>query len=226
MKARMRVYHRRTVPRLRILITALLFFALVSLYFLDHAVRPVFLTAAELKLHAAASNTIAQAIRDVVAGGVGYRDLIAVQTDTAGRIVMMQPNTTAVNQLMADANRKVQEKVDELAHTTIGIPLGQALGSFIFAASGPTIPVRCQPLGSATTSIIDKFESAGINQTRHSLWLEVKVRIRVVIPLAGSAMDIATQVPLTEAVLVGEVPSTYIQIQGAGGGIPRPPSGP
>ena len=222
----MRVYRRRTIPRLRVYAILILGPLLVSFYFVERAVRPVFLAAAEIRVHAAASTAIAAAIRDVVATGINYRDLISVQTDLAGRIVMMQPNTAAVNRLTAESTLKVQENVDSLEHSTIAVPLGQVLGSFIFAAAGPNIPIRCQQIGSARTAIIDKFESTGINQTRHSLWLEVRVRLRVLIPLAGSAMEVATQVPLTEAVLVGEVPSTYIQIQGAGGGLPRPPSGP
>lgn len=222
----MRVYQRRTISRLRLFMVALLFLVVASFYILERAVRPVFLTAAEMSIHSAASTAIAEAVRDVVSTGIDYRDLISVQTDSSGRIVMMQPNTNAVNRLTAESTLKVQAKIDGLAHNAIGIPLGQALGSFIFAATGPTIRVRCQQIGTATTTIIDKFESAGINQTRHSLWLEVKVRIRVIIPLAGSAMDVATQVPLTEAVLVGQVPSTYIEIQGMGGGILGRPRGP
>ncbi len=222
----MRVYRKRTVPRLRIYAIVLLGLLLASFYILERAIRPVFLTAAEIRVHAAASTAIAEAIRDVVSAGINYRDLIFIQTDSTGRIVMMQPNTGAVNSLTAESTLKVQQTIDGLEQSTIRVPLGQALGSFIFAAAGPHIPIRFQQIGSAWTSIIDKFESAGINQTRHSLWLEIKVRLRVLIPLAGSDMEVATQVPLTEAVLVGDVPSTYIQIQGMGGGLFRQPAGP
>jgi hypothetical protein len=43
------------------------------------------------------------------------------------------------------------------------VPLGQALGSSIFAPSGPRIPITLYPYGSVEVNVNDSYEVTGIN---------------------------------------------------------------
>ena len=60
------------------------------------------------------------------------------------------------------------------------------------------------------TKVVDRFEQAGINQTRHKIYLVVEAEMRIVIPLVSSAVKVESQVPLTEATIMGEVPHLYL----------------
>ncbi|MBO7736819.1 MAG: sporulation protein YunB, partial [Clostridia bacterium] len=53
--------------------------------------------------------------------------------------------------------------------------------------------------------------SVGINQTKHSIYLEVIADISIVLPSGTSNFASLTQVLICESVLVGTVPDTYLQ---------------
>ena len=63
------------------------------------------------------------------------------------------------------------------------------------------------------TDFSTEFENAGINQTRHRVYLKVSAQVRIVAPLSGSAIEVQTVVPITEMIIVGDVPDTYINVE-------------
>jgi sporulation protein YunB len=69
-------------------------------------------------------------------------------------------------------------------------------------------------VGTVRVKIIDNFESAGINQTRHSIYLSFDTNVRIVIPTKSGDALVATQVPLAETIIVGTVPTTYVSLPG------------
>ncbi|HBR33154.1 MAG TPA: sporulation protein YunB, partial [Firmicutes bacterium] len=130
------------------------------------------------------------------------------KVDNRGRVVLMQPNTGEINRLASDATITVQALMKNFKDT-IYIPFGQLLGSQILAGRGPDIPIVIVPVGTVESRVYDLFEQAGINQTRHKISLEVRTTVRILVPLLGSQVEIKTEVPLTEAIIMGEVPQVY-----------------
>ena len=90
------------------------------------------------------------------------------------------------------------------------------LGSQLLANYGPRIKVSIYPLGTVRTSVFDKFEAAGINQTRHQIYLDIETQVQVVVPLVSSEVTVSTQVPITDTVIVGPVPSFYANFFASG----------
>ena len=56
------------------------------------------------------------------------------------------------------------------------------------------------------------FEDAGINQTRHRIYLEVNTKVKVVIPLTTDTKEVKAEIPICETVIIGDVPNSYINI--------------
>ncbi|HHW13120.1 MAG TPA: sporulation protein YunB [Firmicutes bacterium] len=184
-------------------------FLIGGFLFADHRLRPVIQAKAEAHARVLATTSINQAIREKVAKNIRYEDLISVKVDNRGRVVLMQPNTGEINRLASDATITVQELMKNTKDDKIYLPLGQLLGSQILAGRGPDIPVVIVPVGTVESRVYDVFEEAGINQTRHKIYLEVKTMVRVVVPLLDSLVEIRAEVPLTEAIIMGEVPQVY-----------------
>lgn len=65
-----------------------------------------------------------------------------------------------------------------------------------------------------TTKILSDFEQAGINQIRHKIYLEVTAHMQVVVPMVTATDNVVVQVPITEVLIMGDVPETYIQLEG------------
>ena len=89
------------------------------------------------------------------------------------------------------------------------MPLGQTLGSKLFAPVGPRIPIRVVPYGSVRAHIIDSFDVTGINQTRYNISLRATCSVRVIIPLLSARTETVTDIPLTTVLIPGKVPDTY-----------------
>ena len=58
---------------------------------------------------------------------------------------------------------------------------------------------------------VSDFEAAGINQTRHSVYLEIVADISIIMPSGTSNFASMTEVLICESVLVGSVPEAYLQ---------------
>ena len=43
--------------------------------------------------------------------------------------------------------------------------------------------------------------------------MKVNTKVRVVVPLTGTEIAVNTQVPMTEAVIVGQVPQVYVGLE-------------
>ncbi|HEY8392143.1 MAG TPA: sporulation protein YunB [Capillibacterium sp.] len=176
--------------------------------FADHQLRPTIMARAEAHARVMATTSINQAIREKVAKNIRYEDLISVKVDSRGRVVLMQPNTGEINRLASDATITVQELMRN-TKDKIYLPLGQLLGSQLLAGRGPDIPIVIVPVGTVESRVYDVFEQAGINQTRHKIYLQIRSTVRILIPLLSSQVEIKAEVPLTEAVIMGEVPQVY-----------------
>lgn len=173
--------------------------------------KPTLLAIAETKATVIATQSINQVINDRVNLAVDPNSLMNVTLDSRGRVVLIQPNTMEFNKIAADTTIKVQDILQELSKEKINIPMGQILGSQLLASMGPDITVTIIPLGTVQVKVVDKFEQAGINQTRHMIYLIATTQIKIVVPLVSKDISVDTQIPIAEYVVVGDVPNTYVQ---------------
>ena len=91
----------------------------------------------------------------------------------------------------------------------LSIPVGTLTGSSLLAGRGPSIHVRMQAVGSAKASLRNAFTSAGINQTRHQVLLDVSVTMSILLPGFITDAQVTSEIAVAETVIVGGVPNTY-----------------
>jgi sporulation protein YunB len=194
-----------------VIIGSLLVIGVYFFWTMEIHLKPTLLAIAETKATMIATESINNVINDQVSRSIDPQTLVNVKVDSRGRVVLIQPNTMEFNKLAADTTIKVQNSLKEIAAEQISIPIGQVLGSQFLASMGPKITVTIIPVGTVQVKVVDKFEQAGINQTRHMVYLIATTQIRIVVPLVSKSVSVNTQVPIAEYVVVGEVPSTYVQ---------------
>ena len=71
--------------------------------------------------------------------------------------------------------------------------------------------------GSVETDLRTEFREAGINQTLHRIYLEVKCHVTILTPYDTIKETIVNQVLLVEGVIIGNIPSTYYNLEGLNG---------
>ncbi|MEN6414450.1 MAG: sporulation protein YunB [Veillonellales bacterium] len=208
---RFAVRRKKTVPPWSFVIIILCITALIGFWVVESHLKPTLLAIAETKATLIATQSINDVINENISNSVDPQTLVAVKVDSRGRVVLIQPNTMEFNKLAADTTIKVQDSLKNITEEQITIPIGQVLGSQLLASMGPKITVTIIPVGTVQVKVVDKFEQAGINQTRHMVYLLATTQIRIVVPLVSKSVAVNTQVPVAEYVVVGEVPSTYVQ---------------
>jgi sporulation protein YunB len=192
------------------LVLLLFLLSIVTFWTIDRRLRPTLMQISEARARQVATDVINKAINEKVAFSIRYEQLISVRPDSQGKIAMIQYNTGEISRLSSITAVYVQSALKKIDSIRIRIPLGQVLGSQILAAWGPAIYVKVMPIGTVSSKVVDRFEQAGINQTRHKIYLVVEADMRIVIPLVSSAVKVESQVPLTEATIMGEVPHLYL----------------
>jgi len=187
---------------------------IIGFYLIDFGIRPTLINLAETRAEQIAVKAISEAIRSDISPKIKYQTLIFINFDKSGKVSFLQPNTGEINRISAETSLAVQRRLKDLPKQTIKIPVGQIFGSRIGAGFGPDLPVKIFPLGVVESTIADSFDVAGINQIRHRIYVAVKVKIRMVVPMVDRQIGVNARVPLVEAVVMGEVPNIYV---GSGG---------
>ena len=143
-----------------------------------------------------------------------YDDLCVVTKDSNGSISMLSSNIIVVNEIISDVAIKIQEELNETSNAIFYIRLGSFIGSKLLAGRGPNIKIQMSTIGNVETDLRSEFTSAGINQTLHRIYLEVKCNVIILTPYHTIEEQIVNQVLLAEAVIVGTTPNTYYNLEG------------
>lgn len=88
------------------------------------------------------------------------------------------------------------------------------LGTKILSGRGPDIPIKMATVGNVETDLVSQFSQAGINQTLHRIYLNVSCKVTILTPFDTIDQNITNQVLIAEAVILGEVPSNYYNLNG------------
>ncbi len=194
----------------------MIFFLLLGMFlWVDRVLQPTIFKIAEVRAIQVATESINRSVQQkVLDSNLQYQDFIQVHKDSQGHIVLMQANTVMINQFATDVTLMVQSALRQLSRESFRIPLGQVTGTQLLAGYGPRIPVGIVPVGSVRVKVDDRFEQAGINQTRHRIYLDFTAEVRIVVPPRSATTQVATRVPLVESIIVGQVPGTFVSIPG------------
>ncbi|MBE3592861.1 MAG: sporulation protein YunB [Thermoanaerobacter sp.] len=196
----------------------------VLYYFTEYRLKPAIIAVSETLAKETAVNTINDAINERVLKGIEYKDLIYVRTDNNGKVSMLQANTIEMNLLAAKITKEVKENLNNIGPLHAKIPLGSVFSSDLFANVGPKIKIGLLPVGTVDVDFSSEFEPAGINQTRHRIYLDIQTTIRIIAPLASDKVAVTLHMPIAESIIVGDVPASYVDVNGDKFTIPVPQS--
>ncbi len=209
------MFRRRRPYRLLFVWVFIFLFLGAGFLWIDRTLRSTILKVAEVQVVQLATEAIYSSVQqELWKNNLQYQDFIQVHKDNQGRVVFMQANTVKITRMAAEITLAAQKGLQELSNQTLSLPLGILTGTQLLANKGPRVKVSLVPMGTVRVNVQDKFEPAGINQTRHRIWLDFDTQVRIVIPAMSAQTKVATQVPLAESIIVGEVPETFVSISG------------
>lgn len=172
--------------------------------------EPILASMATARVSNTVNRIVVEAVSDAIQGGeIDYGILVEFEKDADGRVTALKSNMAAFNRLQASISDDILLRLSEVSTSTLSIPIGTLTGSSLLAGRGPLIRVKMQSVGSTTASFRNTFSSAGINQTRHQILLDVNVNVSILLPGFRTSTRVTNEISVAETVIVGTVPESY-----------------
>ena len=153
---------------------------------------------------------VSVAVNEAVENGdIDYQNFVIFEKDETGHITALRSNVAEVNRMQGQITDEILHRLSEVATSELEIPLGTLTGSALRAGRGPSLFVRMQAVGSASAAFRNQFTAAGINQTRHQIFLDVDVYMSILLPGMKTSTRVSNEIAVAETVIVGGVPDTY-----------------
>lgn len=197
-------------------IAGFMVFCIVSVL-CDMRLRPIIQTVGGNALKNTLSNVLDGTVNEMVDElGVQYGEMVNIERNKNDEIVAITLNTTCINGYKTEISDGCSDRLSAFTETNVPVPVGAILGfSFLNGRKG-CIDVPATIYGFAVTDVVSKFESAGINQTRHTIYLDVEASAHAYIGLCHLNESVDETIILVETIIVGEVPNSYYTISKQG----------
>ena len=145
-------------------------------------------------------------------GQYEYDYFVTLEKNTDGNITAIKTNMARINTLSSIILREVVD-VTSSEVLEIDIPLGNLLGSNLLMGRGPNIPVKIVMLTSSYADFRNELTTAGINQTKHQIIIELVVEVDIIIPWETVSTQTISEILVAETIIVGSVPDTYLKME-------------
>ncbi|MBO5908716.1 MAG: sporulation protein YunB [Clostridia bacterium] len=194
-----------------------LFLAMVVVLWGISRLEPVVLSFAEEQFRNRTAKSVALSVAEVMAEeNIEYSSLIDIDTDTDGNVTRLSANTPKINLLKSEVSLRILEKLNRDVKSE-KVPLGNLTGILFLTAKGPSFNVRLTDIESLSVETVSTFSSQGINQTRHTITLTLKLRLNIALFTKPRKLEIEDSVVIADIVIVGRVPDGYTAVNKADG---------
>lgn len=209
MRHHRKIGKRRLKPQYKFLLVIAVLIGLIVL--IDCQLRPLVRALAVNQAKIISNTVINQVVLDeMTKEQIRYEDLVDIQKGADGKILAIGANAIRMNELKSAVSLHSQQQIGEIMDKALQIPIGTLIDSEFTRGRGPNIPIHLSLSGNVQTEFTSNFESAGINQTRHRIYLTVHTSIFAIIPgYYNASTEVETSVMVAETIIVGEVPEVY-----------------
>lgn len=196
--------------KLYIVLTIILLIIISIFLYLHYVVNPIIIDATEAKVRSLTQSSVENAVYSVIQDEQIYNELIEIIKDDNNDIQMITANAYKINLLSKEILTSAQESLNNLGEQGIEIGIGTFTGITLLTDRGPKVNLKLSPIGTIYTRFHSEFTSAGINQTIHSIYLYVETDVSIILPTDTKIVNTTTEILLTESVITGKIPDTYL----------------
>ncbi len=192
------------------IITALFFTALILLLY-GISLNKTLDEYGQTALKNAVCTEINNSINDyVLNNGNLFSALVHHEYNEQGKLCAIQLDSGKLGVLQSGLEKAILHTAAEIENAGFDVPLGNLLGSKLFSGRGPCIKVQTVPLTTIACDTVNEFKSVGINHTIHSVELVFTVSFKAAYPFGSTVFETRFDVLLCESIIIGEVPSVYV----------------
>ena len=185
-----------------------LFFLIFLIWLIFTKLQPSFIEYAKVYSNNIANEVVNSAVDDVFVKEE-YQSLANIMENSSENIKAIETDTAKINRLKSAIMQSMQKNIDSHKSDTVYVPLGSCSNLYFLAGLGPKVPIRIYPVSIVNADFKESFDSVGINQVKHKLYLDVSMKMSFVGMMFAQSDTVETSVLLNETIIVGDTPTYY-----------------
>ena len=185
-----------------------LFFLIFLIWLIFTKLQPSFIEYAKVYSNKIANEVVNSAVDDVFVKEE-YQSLAKIMENSSENIKAIETDTAKINRLKSAIIQSMQKNIDSHKSDTVYVPLGSCSNLYFLAGLGPKVPIRIYPVSIVNADFKESFDSVGINQVKHKLYLDVSMKMSFVGMMFAQSNTVETSVLLNETIIVGDTPTYY-----------------
>ena len=186
-----------------------LFFLIFLIWLIFTKLQPSFIEYAKVYSNNIANEVVNSAVDDVFVKEE-YQSLAKIMENSSENIKAIETDTAKINRLKSAIIQSMQKNIDSHKSDTVYVPLGSCSNLYFLAGLGPKVPIRIYPVSIVNADFKESFDSVGINQVKHKLYLDVSMKMSFVGMMFAQSDTVETSVLLNETIIVGDTPTYYV----------------
>lgn len=139
-----------------------------------------------------------------------YNELVKVSYSEDGKINGISADNMHINLISSSIIEYIGNKLGNSSDCIVSVPAGTFSGISFLGGAGPDVDIEIFQVGSPDVEIYSTIESAGVNQSLYKIYAVITLELAAVMPTENVEVTIEREVLLTETVIIGDVPSAYL----------------
>ncbi len=201
---------KRKKKKRRIIIIAVLLIPILFAVFFVFISTPMIKKYCSAKVEAVTMKAINNSIISVFTEEVSYTDFVTVVYNEQNKITAINAKTAKINLLARQIASVTEKSVESLGEDGIDVPFGAFSGIDMFSGYGIPVNFRFIPVSAVNCDFVSDFKSVGVNQTLHKIYMNIYVDLQIVLPANIDKIRVSSQILVSENVLIGDIPQTYL----------------
>ncbi len=150
------------------------------------------------------------AINKTLSDGTDFSSVIQLEKDSSNNITAITTDAYKFNVISANLAKYVGEYFSIELKKGVEVPIGVFTGIRIFSGFGKKVKMPLITVSSVQCDIVSSFEEAGINQVKHSLYVNILPEVYVVTRFSTKDLKGSISVLVYETIIVGKIPEVYL----------------
>ncbi|WPX09163.1 sporulation protein YunB [Anaerocellum danielii] len=202
-------YNRRRCQKALVLLAFLIFALFTLAIFIEIWLENYLIEAFEDKAKQKIVEVTNQAMLQVLQQQkIRYDDVVKVEKGEKSSLIKI--DTVVLNKEAANLILVVNKKVKMLTPLGVEFRMGYVFNNIFFNQFGPLMRGNVIYISAVSYNWQSDFNSAGINQTVHRIYLNLKFEGHFLFLRAKRKVTLLQRIPIAENIYIGEVPKVYI----------------
>ena len=208
-----------------------------SFVYLNNKFSPILLEYAEAEVSKLTSVLLGKAVTTEINDVIDVENLYIVERDNDGNIQSIDYNSKEVNEILIASVTAISTNIKYLSEgkidkVTMGdtlenfydeyddaklkdgvifeIPMGTIFKNPFLSNLGPKIPVKFYLIGDVTSNLNTTINSFAINSAYIETNLNLKVSLKITLPINSKIIEVQNKIPLAIKVIQGKIPEVYL----------------